>query len=83
MAKKKNKVEEEVVEDTSSIEAPVEVAEPKAEVSRTPKGTAPVATGRFYALPVEGGAVIVNRNGVIVSKVLPLDRAVTDAARMN
>ena len=80
MAKKiTKKVKEEVV--VEKVEVKVEAQ--KVEVSRTPKGTAPVVTGKFYALAVEGGAVIINPNGQTVSKVMRIDLAERDAMRMN
>jgi hypothetical protein len=90
MAKKiTKKVEKEEVSHAGPVNETIaekkEVAEPKVEA---PKEVAKLpataeSTGKFYALEVKGGAVIINPNGQRVSKLMTLDKAGQDAQRMN
>jgi hypothetical protein len=88
MAKKiTKKVKEEVGERGEIINKDAEPKEEKTSIAPELKGeaipnTAP-ETGKFYALEVEGGAVIINPVGKRVSKVMRKDKAETDAMRMN
>jgi hypothetical protein len=71
MAKKKV-VESKVEEGVEGIEAKVES-----------KDSGVVATGKFYAKEVEGGAVVIGKDGKIVSNVLGVTKAAKLADKMN
>lgn len=86
MAKKitKKEVEKEEVSHAGPVnEVVAEAKATKEEKKEVKLPATSIATEKFYALEVEGGAVIINPNGVRVSKLMTLDKARQDAQRMN
>lgn len=76
MAKAKKVKDEVKEEEVKEVVAPVEAKEVEVPASVE-------VPGKFYARSVKGGAVLINRVGIVVSKVMSQDKAEVMARRMN